>query len=167
MENLCYIHDIMAENVSIHLSSQTARVAIYSPTEWHSGVTKEPSIMLDIYPILHSDTTSFKVVQSKGSELPETAEGLDVTTIIDKTIAAVKAELENEGEVSLADRLKDSSYILSETGGKMQRDYVYKVIAWYVSERPGEISALWLASARSISPEKVSTEEPAGHRYKV
>ena len=151
---------------TLHLTEQKAKVGIFTPTEWHAGI-RTPSVVLDAYPVLHSNNASFVVKPNPDCPLPETDGDIDANYVMDKIAAAVAAELEHEGEILVEDRIKDGSYILNETKGLIQRDHMYKVVAWFVSERPGEISAVWLANGNSVDRATVTTQEPRGHRFKV
>jgi len=152
------------ENVSISEPGRKFRVGIHSPSDWAMGMTK-PSMVVELYPVFHSSSVTFEVCVA--GELPETVDGTDPGYVAGKAMAGIRAELEAEGELPNGARKGDGSWILSQTGGYVRPSYEYRAIVWFVSERPGEISAVWVASADSVDRKASSAEEPKGHRYKV
>ena len=152
------------ENVSISDPGRKFRVGIYSPSDWAMGITK-PSMVVELYPVFHSSSVTFEVCVA--GELPETVDGMDPGYVARKAMEGIRAELEAEGELPNGARKGDGSWILGQTDGYVRPSYEYRAIMWFVSERPGEISAVWVASADSVDRKAASAEEPKGHRYKV
>jgi len=152
------------ESISISAPEKKFRVGIFSPTEWHAGMTK-PSMVIELYPVFHRSSVTFDVCVA--GELPETVDGMDPGYVARKAMAGIRAELETEGELPNGARKGDGSWILVQTDGYVRPSYEYRVIMWFVSERPGEISAVWVASADSVDRKATSAGEPKGHRYRV
>ena len=151
-------------NISISASDKKFRVGIFSPTDWHAGITK-PSMVIELYPVFHRDSVSFYA--SVVGDGPETIEGFDPTYVAGKAMTAVKAELEAESELQNDSRKGDLSWILSSTDGYIRAGMEYRAIVWFVSDRPGEISAAWVSSTDVVSRDTTKVDGPKGHRYKV
>jgi hypothetical protein len=164
VSRICYILDMSEESISISAPEKKFRVGIFSPTEWHAGMTK-PSMVIELYPVFHRSSVTF--VPTTVGEGPDVMDGWESGYIADKVVAAIKAELEAEGELSNEARIHDKTWILSASEGYVRPGADYRVLVWFVSERPGEISALWVASADSVKRETAAVDEPKGHRYKV
>ena len=164
VSRICYILDMSEESISISAPEKKFRVGIFSPTEWHAGMTK-PSMVIELYPVFHRSSVTF--VPTTVGEGPDVMDGWESGYIADKVAAAVKAELEAEGELSNEARIPDKTWILSASEGYVRPGADYRALVWFVSERPGEISAIWVASADSVKRETATVEEPKGHRYKV
>jgi hypothetical protein len=151
-------------NISISAREKKFRVGVFSPTDWHAGMTK-PSMVVELYPVFHRSTVSF--VPTLVGDCPDVVDGWEPGYIADKVAAAVKAELEAEGETPNEDRAHDRTWILSTTEGYIRSGTEYRVVIWFVSECPGEISAIWVASADSVNRKTVTVNEPKGHMYRV
>jgi hypothetical protein len=152
------------ESISISAPEKKFRVGIFSPNEWRAGMTK-PSMVIELYPVFHRSSVTF--VPTTVGEGPDVMDGWESGYIADKVVAAIKAELEAEGELSNEARITDKTWILSASEGYVRPGADYRALVWFVSERPGEISAIWVASADSVKRETATVEEPKGHRYKV
>ena len=161
---ICYILDMSEESISISAPEKKFRVGIFSPTEWRAGMTK-PSMAVELYPAFHRSSVTF--VPTVVGEGPDVMDGWESGYIAEKVVAAIKAELEAESELSNEARVPDKTWILSASEGYVRPGTDYRVLVWFVSERPGEISALWVASADSVKRETATVNEPKGHRYKV
>ena len=164
VSRICYILGMSEESISISAPEKKFRVGIFSPTEWRAGMTK-PSMVIELYPVFHRSSVTF-VPRIVGEE-PDVMDGWESGYIAGKVVAAVKAELEAEGELSNEARIPDKTWILSASEGYVRPGAEYRAVVWFVSERPGEISAIWVASADSVKRETAAVEEPNGHRYKV
>lgn len=152
------------ETFSISEPGRKFRVGIYSPSDWAMGISK-PSMVVELYPVFHRSSVTFEVCVA--GELPETVDGMDPGYVARKAMAGIRAELETEGELPNGARRGDGSWILEQTGGYVRPSYEYRAVVWFVSDKPGEISALWVASADSVNRKAASVDEPIGHRYKV
>lgn len=157
-------NNMSEERVNIHATEKKVRVEVYSPTEWALGMNT-PSMEIDAYPVIHEKGVTFAV--SGSVEQDGVADGLDSSMVTAKTLAAIEAELNAEGEILPAERSGDNTWILSSTGGFLRPGATYKVLVWFVSERPGDISAAWVASAGSVPRPQSSIAEPRGHRYRI
>jgi hypothetical protein len=153
-----------SESVSISEPGRRFRVGIYSPTDWSMGITS-PSMTVELYPVFHSSSVTFE--GSVTGELPETADGMDPGYVARKAMDGIRAEIEAEGELANGARRGDMSWILNQTEGYIRPSYEYRAVVWFVSERPGEISAVWVASADSVDRKTAAPDMPRGHRYKV
>lgn len=163
-DRFCYILCMSEESISISAPEKKFRVGIFSPTEWHAGMTK-PSMVVELCPVFHRSSVTF-VPKIVGEE-PDVMDGWESGYIADKVAVAVKAELEAEGELPSEDRATDKTWILSASEGYVRPGAYYRAVVWFVSDKPGEISALWVASADSVRRKTASVDEPKGHRYKV
>ena len=151
-------------NISISASDKKFRVAIYSPTDWRAGMTR-PAMVVELYPVFHRDSVSFNAsIVGTG---PEVIDGFDSGYVADKVMHAIKVELEAEGKISNEDRKRDMSWILSSTDGYIRTGCEYRAVVWFVTDVPGEISAVWIASTDSVGRDSTAVDEPKGHMYKV
>jgi len=151
------------ERINIYASDKKFHVGIFSPTEWAVGMRK-PSMTVELFPIFHKSSVTFS---AQVVDPPDVMDGWDPKYIADKVAAGIKAELEAEGAIPGEERGKDMSWLLSSTDGYIRPGNEYKAVVWFVSERSGEISAVWVASADFVKRKDATVEEPKGHRYKV
>ena len=161
--HFCYILGVSEERINIYASDKKFRVGVFSPSEWAAGMRK-PSMAIELFPIFHKSSVTFS---TQVVEAPDVMDGWDSQYIADKVAVGIKAELEAEGEISNEERSKDHSWILTPTDGYIRPGTEYKAMVWFVSERTGEISAVWVASAEAVKRKDATIQEPKGHRYKV
>lgn len=151
-------------SISISAKDRKFRVVVYSPTDWHAGM-KRPVMTVELFPVFHRESVSFNAEMV--GDLPDVVEGLDPTYVAGKVMSAIKAEIEAEGELPNDKRKGDWSWILSSTDGYIRPGFEYRVIVWFVTDTPGKITAMWIASTDAVSRDATRSDEPKGHRYKV
>jgi len=150
--------------LEIHEADKKFKIGIFTPGEWKAGISR-PSVTVEMYPIFKDADVSFEAIPM--SEVPEVVDGMDPLYVVGKLFEAIKAELDAEGEMSPESRMKEGDWILCGDRGYVTPGHEYRAIAWFVSERPGTISAIWLVNADSVPRDRASIDEPRGHRYRV